>query len=648
MQRFLYSLLLVTSAFTSIRGQQPNLFPYSVGSGWGYVNSQGEWVIQPQYDVAEAFTEGLAAVRKDGYYFYINEDNEALCEAKYAYAYPFRNDIAIVMEGEYYHLIDRDFDPISRKEYSQIHRRPNGLYLGLIHDEVEILGPDGETLLSPSPGSTWPFGSSHFIRHVSNDVSGELYDDEGRHILTLNELQAGAANEDYFILQWFNPQGLGYENIYRKDGILLLTLQDSMYFYNSRHYTQNPTPFERYLTPVKNRHEIYDTPREWGLLYENGDFKSMGDSVTQMTYMEDDRCFAQINNHYWNLLDVDGDRVSDKAFQLPQDFLNAMELPLVFEQGKALVQYKNRWVIIDRNGEILKTGPCAHLSDAIFQIMNGQFALFRPLENNNKRTFWNLQTGDTATVHYDRIFVYNESYLGCLKEGEMTYILPDGTTVLGPNQEESNGLKPLNIAAKIENPVHVSSPALASTAGLGGWGLSSNSFKPTSRTDLLDGIHLLREEGVVPWNVDNTIAAHTVRLINQTEDTLFFSAQDSRLYTQIEAMNEEGEWLPIEIFRSSDCGNSYHSVFLIPNHEWSWTVPEFEGGIVTKLRIKVYNIYTRTINQERENQDDYYYPHRFDNSETFEVYSEEWTGRINPSQFHRNYNFSPSGVKDTY
>jgi hypothetical protein len=39
------------------------LFPVVVGGRWGYVNKSGEIVINPQFDRAEAFTQGLAPVR---------------------------------------------------------------------------------------------------------------------------------------------------------------------------------------------------------------------------------------------------------------------------------------------------------------------------------------------------------------------------------------------------------------------------------------------------------------------------------------------------------------------------------------------------------------------------------------------------------
>ncbi|NVK29062.1 MAG: WG repeat-containing protein [Flavobacteriia bacterium] len=644
---FSFASILLTSV--QLLASQPKLFPCSENHKWGYINTQGEWAIPPQYDLAEVFTEGVAAVRHEGFYFYINEKNERLHKTNFVYAYPFIKGRAIVMHNDHYLLIDKDFEPISNQEYTQIYRRPNGIYIALIDDaQVEILNENGETILDPSPGSTWPFGTSLFVRQANNETPGEIYNYEGELIMSIDDLQADACNENYFVLQKYKPNGLGTHLVYKTDGQLLFEIPDSLYFYHSRQYTQNPTPFEQYVTPIQSYNDMYDRPRRWGLLYNNGDFKPLGDSVSNMTYMEQDRCFAQINQQYWILLDENGHQVSKNHFALPPHYFESMELPLFFVNGRALVQYNDRWVLINTAGDIVLEGPNSDYQTAIFQIMDGAFALFRPSSNNNKRTFWNLKTGDTSATIYDRIFVLNSQYLGCLKDGEMTYVLTDGRTILPPRTTQNSALRPLNIAVKFENWVTVYSPELRSTHGLGGWGGSRNEYRETEHTELSRELHVVRSEEVVPWRSDSTIAARLITLVNRSRDTMFFEAQDSRIYTVVEAVNEDGEWMPIETFRSSWCGNSYHSVFLPPNSEWTWTVPEFEGGIETDFRIKVYKIYTREYNSNKEPENEWDTHSKYDNSEQFEIYSSTWKGSLNPSQFHRETLRSPSGIMDPY
>ena len=40
---------------------------------YGYINKKGDYVINPQFDAADSFSEGLAAVEDDDEYGYINK-----------------------------------------------------------------------------------------------------------------------------------------------------------------------------------------------------------------------------------------------------------------------------------------------------------------------------------------------------------------------------------------------------------------------------------------------------------------------------------------------------------------------------------------------------------------------------------------------
>ena len=43
---------------------------------WGYISTSGEYVIQPQFDTAEPFSEGYALVSQNGEYSLVNKSAE--------------------------------------------------------------------------------------------------------------------------------------------------------------------------------------------------------------------------------------------------------------------------------------------------------------------------------------------------------------------------------------------------------------------------------------------------------------------------------------------------------------------------------------------------------------------------------------------
>ena len=67
----------------------------------------------------------------------------------------------------------------------------------------------------------------------------------------------------------------------------------------------------------------------------------------------------------------------------------------------------------------------------------------------------------------------------------------------------------------------------------------------------------------------------------------------------------------------SFCGHSHHILDLPPNHHWELTVPQYAGAFKTKLRVKLV------------------YKTNLESNETAVIYSNEFTGSINPAQFWR-------------
>ena len=68
---------------------------------WGYVNTEGEMVIKPQYDDAQSFSEGLAAVRMGDEYGYINHEGQYVINPQFYVADAFSCGYAQVKKTKY-------------------------------------------------------------------------------------------------------------------------------------------------------------------------------------------------------------------------------------------------------------------------------------------------------------------------------------------------------------------------------------------------------------------------------------------------------------------------------------------------------------------------------------------------------------------
>lgn len=88
-----------------------------------------EEVIAPQYEDAQAFSENLAAVKKDGKWGFVNEQNEVVIPFQYAYAWPFSESKAVVYK-EIRSL--EDAPNVTTDAYSDVYSEYSVLELGFI------------------------------------------------------------------------------------------------------------------------------------------------------------------------------------------------------------------------------------------------------------------------------------------------------------------------------------------------------------------------------------------------------------------------------------------------------------------------------------------------------------------------------------
>ncbi|MDE5872077.1 MAG: WG repeat-containing protein [Muribaculaceae bacterium] len=83
---------------------------------WGYINRNGEMVIEPKFHSAWNFHEGLAAVAVDWARGYIDLDGNYIIEPKYQYAGPFRDGKAKVMLDDVWEYIDHEGNKVGDAE----------------------------------------------------------------------------------------------------------------------------------------------------------------------------------------------------------------------------------------------------------------------------------------------------------------------------------------------------------------------------------------------------------------------------------------------------------------------------------------------------------------------------------------------------
>ena len=127
---------------------------------YGY-KANGIWIIDPEYDRAEAFSESMAVVRKDGKYGYIDVSGRLVIPVKYQDAGSFSAGLAMVVPFKYSYAF-----PFSE-----------GLAAVELNGKVAYIGPDGKTVIPYMLDSGKPFKDG--IAEVTVDGQTKYMDKVG-------------------------------------------------------------------------------------------------------------------------------------------------------------------------------------------------------------------------------------------------------------------------------------------------------------------------------------------------------------------------------------------------------------------------------------------------------------------------------------
>ena len=81
--------------------------PVKLGDRYGYQDRAGMIVIDPLFDEAGEFKDGLALVKVDGDLGFIDTRGKTVVEPEWEELYPFKDDLARVRSGGKYGFVDR-------------------------------------------------------------------------------------------------------------------------------------------------------------------------------------------------------------------------------------------------------------------------------------------------------------------------------------------------------------------------------------------------------------------------------------------------------------------------------------------------------------------------------------------------------------
>jgi hypothetical protein len=129
------------------------LAPVKVGGRWGYIDRKGKFVVNPQYDRADEFREGLASFRNDGKGGFIDTKGRAVVEAKFVDAFPLSDGLGRVRTDEGFGFIDRTGKMVISPQFDSADVFQNGLARVTALGKEAYITTTGAFVVDPFPGT---------------------------------------------------------------------------------------------------------------------------------------------------------------------------------------------------------------------------------------------------------------------------------------------------------------------------------------------------------------------------------------------------------------------------------------------------------------------------------------------------------------
>jgi hypothetical protein len=620
-------------------------FPVAYGLKWGYIDAQGELKIQPAFYAAGDFHEGLAAVRKGGLYGYIDATGNFIIPEQFDFAEEFKSGMARVYTDGRPQYIDHagkivftQFEEITSYGPScAVARTPSGKYC--------LVDPTSYSLLTDTIfGSIEPFregaATAYVIKAWKGDAGTGVWDTNFT-ACVIDSAGNWMINPGTYTAVTFFSEGKALARQLVKDstgayrdtrsefidrqGEVLFSVLDAPYsVYQSDGFSDG-----RLIVSV------WDSARSdyWpGVINDRGELLFTSTELDEILPYQNGFAFARKSDAFleWIMIDAKGNELYPVVFEEVYRNRAGHDLPSVFNNGRALVKMEKGWCMLGADGRPIDS-LCTSLRQWRVKLQTPQVVVLRDTAEqlwfvNERRVIDQQYAGiDQSTVN-DRLIRVQFS----ATNDAWGYITRYGHVVWRSTPQEEEPAGPLNIDFMANG--YFRAATVADPQQHEGWAASANYYRSLDTIDFtytrtkfqmyIDTMQHIR------WA--DRYNGYRVYLINDSADTVFFNAQDSRINAIVQAKDAQGVWRDIENLLSSWCGNSYHTLYLPEHKYWTFTMPQYEGTVRTELRVKLW--YNSSPDLEDEDI----------------LYSNAISGSVNPAQFWRKREYISGGIMDPY
>jgi len=133
-------------------GVPGELIPFTQNGKMGYVDADGNVIIEPTFVAAHRFSDGLACARKNDLYGYIDKSGEWVIQPRFQYPNDFSEGLAGVrLDGNKWGFIDRTGQEVMPAKFSWVYNSfRHGLAEVVVDGKLGYIDTKGEWVWKPS------------------------------------------------------------------------------------------------------------------------------------------------------------------------------------------------------------------------------------------------------------------------------------------------------------------------------------------------------------------------------------------------------------------------------------------------------------------------------------------------------------------
>ncbi len=341
---------------------------------YGYIDTIGNWAILPQFDDAQPFSEGFAAVCKNDSCYYINKEGNKISEYYFEETENYKDGIAIVKKSNNYYLINRSAQIVSQG-YQDINESSGKLYVCKLNNLYGAINAKGEIIIPFSYKKLGNF-KNRYAYYMSTlyglvDINNRTLQAQWDWVSDVDtNLIAIVKKANQFGLMTVNEQLLlptEYDYITHCRDEIYLVVKRGMYgFFNAKEKCfitsveyDYDTAFEpAYYTNGKYFKLVKD--EDVALVDANGRYSINFNTYSNLFFAKCDIIRIQKNNKY-GYVDRKLKAITPVEFEEAEDFKNEVAIvskkgtaQLINTSGKAIYALKGGAIDDDFSGMIYK------------------------------------------------------------------------------------------------------------------------------------------------------------------------------------------------------------------------------------------------------------------------------------------------------